>query len=135
MSMDDDTTISLGIFLAALAAIGSVSFCHDRSLGMGVQVVEGQNAGRWDQQFSDLDQVRKPGEYPRWFVHYKRAAEETKHGILILQLTNDYFKLRAQFYVASHVVLINMLIPGLFDAWHESNTPNQDEQVTPHEGG
>ncbi|CAE7530743.1 NPHP3, partial [Symbiodinium microadriaticum] len=73
----------------------SVSFCHDRSLGMGVQVVEGQNAGRWDQQFSDLDQVRKPGEYPRWFVHYKRAAEETKHGILILQLTNDYFKSKA----------------------------------------
>ena len=48
---------------------------------------------RWNPIFSDLDQPRQPGEYPPWFKHYKEAAEETKHGLLILQLNDSYFQL------------------------------------------
>ena len=67
-------------------------FCTDRSLGMGVHVVPGKSSKRWDPKYSNLDDPRQPGDFPQWFQHYKKAAEETKHGILILQLTEAYFR-------------------------------------------
>ena len=64
---------------------------------MGLHIKEGQEMRRWKPIFSDLDQdldqPRQPGEYPPWFKHYKEAAEETRHGLLILQLTDSYLKL------------------------------------------
>ena len=71
---------------------GSVTFCTDKSLGMGLHINEGE-IGRWNPIFSDLDLPRQPGEFPPWFQHYKKAAEETRHGLLILQLTDAYLKL------------------------------------------
>ena len=68
-----------------------MTFCTDKSLGMGVHIAEDQ-VKRWNPIFSDLDQPRLPGEYPAWFKHYKKAAKESKHGILILQLTEAYLK-------------------------------------------
>ncbi|CAE7904535.1 NPHP3, partial [Symbiodinium necroappetens] len=73
-----------------------VRFCTDRSLGMGVHVVPGKASQRWDPKYSNLEDPRQPGDFPNWFKHYKEAAEETKHGILILQLTESYFKFVSQ---------------------------------------
>lgn len=70
-----------------------MTFCTDKSLGMGLHINEAQEMRRWNPIFSDLDQPRQPGEYPPWFKHYKEAAEETKHGLLILQLTDSYLQL------------------------------------------
>jgi len=72
---------------------GPVTFCTDKSLGMGLHINEEQEMRRWNPIFSDLDQPRQPGEYPPWFKHYKKAAKETRHGLLILQLTDSYLKL------------------------------------------
>ena len=70
-----------------------MTFCHDRSLGMGLHLADQEQIRRWaPEKFADLDEPRALGEFPAWFRHYKRAAEETKHGILILQLTESYFK-------------------------------------------
>ncbi|CAE7554793.1 unnamed protein product [Symbiodinium sp. KB8] len=74
--------------------VREVTFCTDKSLGMGVHIAEDQ-VKRWNPIFSDLDQPRLPGEYPAWFKHYKKAAKESKHGILILQLTEAYLKSKA----------------------------------------
>jgi len=71
---------------------GPVTFCTDKSLGMGLHINEAQEMKRWNPFFSDLDQPRQPGEYPPWFKHYKEAADETRHGLLILQLTDSYLK-------------------------------------------
>ena len=70
-----------------------MTFCTDKSLGMGLHIKEGQEMRRWNPIFSDLDQPRQPGEYPPWFKHYKEAANETKHGLLILRLTDSYLQL------------------------------------------
>ena len=70
-----------------------MTFCTDKSLGMGLHINEAQEMRRWNPIFSDLDQPRQPGEYPPWFKHYKEAANETKHGLLILQLTDSYLQL------------------------------------------
>ena len=59
---------------------------------MGLHINEAQEMRRWNPIFSDLDQPRQPGEYPPWFKHYKEAANETKHGLLILQLTDSLFE-------------------------------------------
>ena len=72
---------------------GPVTFCTDKSLGMGLHINEAQEMKRWNPIFSDLDQPRQPGEYPPWFKHYKEAANETKQGLLILQLTDSYLQL------------------------------------------
>ncbi|CAE7685029.1 unnamed protein product, partial [Symbiodinium necroappetens] len=72
--------------------ISPVSFCTDRSLGMGVHIVPGEALRRFDPKYSSLDDPRQPGDFPNWFKHYQQAAKETRHGILILQLTEGYFK-------------------------------------------
>ena len=80
-------------FFSTLLCRGRVTFCHDRSLGMGLHVVDGQARGRHDPKFADLDedlqtqlssmspepvawfqgwvivynfQERQVGEFPRW---------------------------------------------------------------------
>ena len=66
-----------------------MTFCHDRSLGERPHfTTEGLRV--------DGPKERQPGEYPEWFLKYVQWAQQTKHGILILQLTEAYFKLRAQ---------------------------------------
>ena len=86
-------------FLLSTASLqGPVRFCTDRSLGMGVHVVPGKASQRWDPKYSNLDDPRQPGDFPNWFKHYKEAAEGTKHGILILQLTESYFKFVSQVF-------------------------------------
>ena len=66
-----------------------MTFCHDRSLGERPHfTTEGLRV--------DGPKERQPGEYPEWFLKYVNWAQQTKHGILILQLTEAYFKLRAQ---------------------------------------
>ena len=68
-----------------------MTFCTDKSLGMGLHINEAQEMRRWNPIFSDLDQPRQPGEYPPWFKHYKEAAEETKHGLLIFAVDRFVF--------------------------------------------
>ena len=66
-----------------------MTFCHDRSLGERPHfTTEGLRV--------DDPKERQPGEYPEWFLKYVNWAQKTKHGILILQLTEAYFKLGAQ---------------------------------------
>ena len=66
-----------------------MTFCHDRSLGERPHfTTEGLRV--------DGPKERQPGEYPEWFLKYVNWAQQTKHGILILQLTEAYFKLGAQ---------------------------------------
>ena len=63
-----------------------MTFCHDRSLGERPHfTTEGLRV--------DGPKERQPGEYPEWFLKYVQWAQQTKHGILILQLTEAYFKL------------------------------------------
>ena len=83
----------LAFCIARCLNSGPVTFCTDKSLGMGLHINEAQEMRRWNPIFSDLDQPQQPGEYPPWFKHYKEAANETRHGLLILQLTDSYLQL------------------------------------------
>ena len=67
-----------------------MTFCHDRSLG------ERPHFTLTGGLPVDVPKERQPGEYPPWFPEYVQWAQQTKHGFLILQLTEAYFKLRAQ---------------------------------------
>ncbi|CAE7288777.1 unnamed protein product, partial [Symbiodinium microadriaticum] len=73
-----------------------VSFCHDRSLGMEECMVAGLCQGRWDAAFCGAP-AQSPGEFPSqaWVLRYKEAATQTRQGILLLQLTSDYFLSKA----------------------------------------
>ena len=73
-----------------------MTFCHDRSLGERPHfTTEGLRV--------DGPKERQPGEYPEWFLKYVQWAQQTHHGILILQLTEAYFKLQAQLSAQCHV--------------------------------
>ncbi|CAL1158634.1 unnamed protein product [Cladocopium goreaui] len=92
-----------------------VTFCTDKSLGMGLHINEAQEMRRWNPIFSDLDQPRQPGEYPPWFKHYKEAANETRHGLLILQLTDSYLKSKAcrwEFGYVRKPELVHVYVPS-----------------------
>ena len=74
-------------------------------------MAEGEQIRRWaPEKFADLDDARAIGEFPPWFRHYRKAAEETKHGILILQLTDGYFKLPAEHFavipLTAHIIAV-----------------------------
>lgn len=95
--------------------IRPVTFCTDKSLGMGLHINEGQEMRRWNPIFSDLDQPRQLGEYPPWFMHYKKAAEETRHGLLILQLTDSYLQSKAcrwEFGYVRKPELVHVYVPS-----------------------
>ena len=77
--------------MAGPNALGSMTFCTDRTLGMGLHI-DGQTVGRFHSDFDFLDEPRQLGEFPPWFKEYMKAAEQTKCGLLILQLTASYVK-------------------------------------------
>ena len=84
-----------------------MTFCHDRSLGERPHfTTEGVRV--------DGPKERQPGEYPEWFLKYVEWAQQTKHGILILQLTEAYFKLRAQLSVVKLIPTFPNCAYGLF---------------------
>ena len=84
-----------------------MTFCHDRSLGERPHfTTEGLPV--------DGPKERQPGEYPEWFLKYAQWAQQTKHGILILQLTEAYFKLRAQLSVVKLITTYPNCAYGLF---------------------
>ena len=84
-----------------------MTFCHDRSLGERPHfTTEGLPV--------DGPKERQPGEYPEWFLKYVEWAQQTKHGILILQLTEAYFQLRAQLSVVKLIPTYPNCPKGLF---------------------
>ncbi|CAE7387682.1 NPHP3, partial [Symbiodinium sp. CCMP2456] len=83
-----------------------MSFCTDKSLGLGHFGEEGPRTMA----------QRKEGELPPWFLHYKRAAEATKHGILIVNLTRSYFNSVAcmwEFGYLQRPELVHVFVPGM----------------------
>ncbi|CAE7605797.1 nphp3 [Symbiodinium sp. KB8] len=82
----------------------SVTFCTDKSLSIAHRVVCSQTAS-----------LRKDGEFPSWFKEYMEAALQTRHGVLILNMTEGYLKSKAcrwEFGYIRRPELVNVLIPG-----------------------
>ncbi|CAE7532245.1 unnamed protein product, partial [Symbiodinium sp. CCMP2456] len=83
-----------------------MTFCTDKSLNLAHFVKQGPVTTA----------KRKPGELPPWFLHYKTAAEATKHGILIVNLTRSYFNSVAcmwEFGYLRRPELVHVFVPGM----------------------
>ncbi|CAE7767725.1 unnamed protein product [Symbiodinium sp. CCMP2456] len=94
-----------------------VSFCHDGSLGMEECLVTGLCQGRWDAAFCGVP-AQSPREFPSqaWVLRYKEAATQTRQGILLLQLTSDYFLSKAcgwAFAFLRKVELVHVFLFGV----------------------
>ncbi|CAE7470683.1 nphp3 [Symbiodinium natans] len=92
-----------------------ITFCTDRSLGMGLCVVDGEAVGRSNPKYSDIGQSRHPGEFPRWFVATQKEVEKVKFGLLIVQLSKAYFRSKACRWTFGYLrrpELVHLLVCG-----------------------
>ena len=73
---------------------GSISFCHGQSLGIAAGAAAAAGEAGYPKEAAARDEPQKGGDLGD--LLFKEAAEQTRHGVLILQLTIGYLRPRAQ---------------------------------------
>mmetsp|Transcript_124577 Transcript_124577/g.346905 ORF Transcript_124577/g.346905 Transcript_124577/m.346905 type:complete len:595 (+) Transcript_124577:110-1894(+) len=79
---------------------GPITFCTDRSLGLGVHTLR----GHYEDLYIGKHGFAQPVAANGWFEEYCRAAAGTRFGLLVINLSREYFQSQAcrnEFYAGA----------------------------------